>query len=289
VELIAMTTASNVLSDEDNKKRDEIISEYTSAFWFIDFGHKGFWSQHLTQLSNNRFVLSIRSGDTTDREDIRGGWILLEDMTEEQAISNARHYYNDILDVREKEFGDREGLEVVRADLTLAQFERAVSQRPPRYYAINPRFDAASSFGSEGLAPVRIGDEKTGKWGYIDKAERLVIEAQFDEVKVFTQGLAAVRIGDAKSGKWGYIDRTGLMEISPQFDRASAFSEGLAAVRIGDDETGKWGYIDKTGKIVYNPQFDRASEFSAGLAAVRVGDDKTGKWGYIDTPPTYRQ
>jgi len=31
---------------------------------------------------------------------------------------------------------------------------------------VNPQFDKAEKF-SEGLAPVRIGDEKTGKWGYI--------------------------------------------------------------------------------------------------------------------------
>jgi hypothetical protein len=33
---------------------------------------------------------------------------------------------------------------------------------------INPQFDTALRF-ADGLAAVRIGDEKTGKWGYIDK------------------------------------------------------------------------------------------------------------------------
>ena len=66
---------------------------------------------------------------------------------------------------------------------------------------------------------------------------------QFDEAKRFSEGLAAVRIGDEKTGKWGFIERTGKVVVTPQFDFASKFSEGLAAVRIGDDKTGRWGYI----------------------------------------------
>jgi hypothetical protein len=52
-----------------------------------------------------------------------------------------------------------------------------------------------------------------------------------------------VRIGDEKTGRWGYVDKTGKMVVGPQFDFAGGFFEGLALVRIGDDKTGKWGYI----------------------------------------------
>ncbi|HIO50419.1 TPA: WG repeat-containing protein [Candidatus Poribacteria bacterium] len=40
-------------------------------------------------------------------------------------------------------------------------------------YVINPQFDSAGNF-SEGLAPVRIGDDKTGKWGCIDKTGKFL-------------------------------------------------------------------------------------------------------------------
>ena len=92
-----------------------------------------------------------------------------------------------------------------------------------------------------GLFPVVVG----GKYGYIDKTGKLVINPQFDDAHDFSKGLARVRIGD----KWGYIDKTGKYVINPQFDGASDFSEGLAMVWIG----GKWGYIDKTGKLVWGP------------------------------------
>jgi serine/threonine-protein kinase len=185
-------------------------------------------------------------------------------------------------------------------------------------FAINPQFSGAWGF-SDGLAPVRIGDDKTYrwgfidktgkvvifpqffwsssfseglaavrsseanfKWGFIDKGGKVVITPQFDYAAGFNEGLAWVRIGDAKTGKYGYIDKTGKVVITPQFDGGGSFSEGLAAVMIGDAKTGRWGYIDKTGKMVVTPQFDSASGFSEGLAAVRIGDDKTGRWGCID-------
>ena len=86
---------------------------------------------------------------------------------------------------------------------------------------------------------LRVVTEQTGKF---------VINPQFDSANDFREGLAEVRIGDDKTGKWGYIDKQGKMVINPQFDcdfSCGVFSEGLAAVRIGDDKTGKWGYISR--------------------------------------------
>ena len=125
---------------------------------------------------------------------------------------------------------------------------------------------------------MRIGDEKAGKWGYIDKQGKVVIDAQFDDAWSFAEGLAVIRIG----GRWGYIDKQGKIAVNPQFDVAHPFVDGLATVRIGDESTGKWGYIDKQGKMVISPQFDDTRSFEDGLAAVRIGDEKAGKWGYID-------
>jgi hypothetical protein len=145
-------------------------------------------------------------------------------------------------------------------------------------YVINPQFDAANLFSEYELTEVRIGDEKTGKWGVIDKRGKFVVNPQYNDIASYSEGLASVLVGDSPSGKWGYIDGTGKMVINPQFDHATSFQSGLAIVRIGDDKNGKDGYIDKTGKYVINPQFDDARGFTKdGLARIRIGT----KWGYI--------
>ena len=61
-----------------------------------------------------------------------------------------------------------------------------------------------------------------------EQTGRVVINPQFDAALRFADGLAAVRIGDENTGKWGYIDKQGKMVINPQFDWAGSFSDGLA-------------------------------------------------------------
>ena len=137
---------------------------------------------------------------------------------------------------------------------------------------INPQFDRAEEF-SEGLAAVSVG----GKWGFVDKFGKYVVSTQFDRVGPLSEGVAWVSLGR----KYGYVDKVGKYVINPQFLFAFDFSEGLAKVVI---ESGKSGYVDKSGKSVINPQFYGAGPFSEGLAAVQVAG---GRWGYIDKAGKY--
>ena len=100
---------------------------------------------------------------------------------------------------------------------------------------------------SEGLSAVMFD---TGKWGYIDKTGKIVIQPQFSYVEAFSDGLAAVKIHDNDDEKWGYIDKTGKIVIQPQFSQAGTFSEGLATVLIENGTKKNYVMIDKTGKIV---------------------------------------
>jgi hypothetical protein len=119
---------------------------------------------------------------------------------------------------------------------------------------------------------------QNGKWGYIDKTGKIVIEPQFDYAYKFFEGLARVKVGDEKTGKYGYLDTIGRFVVNPQFDDAGEFSEGLSWVRIGNIETGKYGFINNNGKFVISPQFYKVSDFSEGFAAVVI----YGKYYYIN-------
>jgi len=143
------------------------------------------------------------------------------------------------------------------------------------------QFNSASKF-SEGFSLVLFSDRGVG---FIDKTGKVVIDLRSIDVKgagYFSDGLAAV----IKNGKWGYIDTTGKIVIEPQFDAPGGFLDGLAQVRVGK----KWGYIGKSGNIVINLIYDGAGIFSEGLAAVKVND----KYGFIDKTgrmviePTYQ-
>lgn len=132
-------------------------------------------------------------------------------------------------------------------------------------FVINPQFDSVSNF-VDGLACV-VANEL---YGYIDTTGAYVINPQFDNAEDFYNDLAVVCTG----GKYGYIDRTGNYVINPQFDWAGSFFDDVARVEVGE----KYGFINKSGAYVINPQFDSVDYFSNGLAAVKSGD----RWGYID-------
>ncbi|HEY7159741.1 MAG TPA: WG repeat-containing protein [Acidobacteriota bacterium] len=161
---------------------------------------------------------------------------------------------------------------------------------------------------SEGLAAMKI----KGKFGFIDRTGKFVIQPKYDVADIFTEGLARVAIKKGEKYLWGFIDKSGKERTSLQFEDACNFSEGLACVGVGNlfgfintdgnfvinpkyDFTGdfqeglapvhnvKFGYIDRSGKMVIPEQFDIAHGFSEGMAAV-AQDPGNGSpvWGFID-------
>jgi len=124
--------------------------------------------------------------------------------------------------------------------------------------------------------------QKGGKWGFIDKTGKVVIQPQFYWVEEFSEGLASFETED---GKHGYLDESGKIVVEPQFDRAEAFSEGLAPVA----KKFEWGFIDKTGKLVIPLQYEYAHGFTDGLAPVvlflekaEAGENIFNKVAFID-------
>lgn len=154
-------------------------------------------------------------------------------------------------------------------------------------FAINPQFDRAPRVFSEGLAAVRIGDDNTGKYGYIDKTGKMVIAPQFDWALEFSEGLAKIVIANRD----GYIDKTGKIVIVPQFANALRFHDGVAIVASSYGAKGV-GVIDTTGRMIASG-LDGAAEFSEGLALFQVveqqeaGNQSIGSFSMIQNAADY--
>lgn len=111
-----------------------------------------------------------------------------------------------------------------------------------------------------------------GKYGVIDKDNKVIVPFTYDEIYPFKNGIAKVGIEQ----KYGYINTKGQIVVPLIQNAAINYTENLAKIR----KNGEYGYIDTTGKMVIQPQFTDAEEFeSVGLARVK----KEGKWGIIDT------
>ena len=126
----------------------------------------------------------------------------------------------------------------------------------------------------DGLKPARLlknglaafYNYQLKKWGYRDAAGKIVIPAQFAEVKDFSDGLALVKADTDGVPKWGYINTTGAFVIQPIYTKEpGSFSSGYAPVR---NKEGQVFYIDKTGKIV-TKALESGTAFHNGYAIVR--------------------
>jgi WG containing repeat len=160
---------------------------------------------------------------------------------------------------------------------------------------IKPQFTQANNF-SEGLAVVKIDGvlsnpyplgmtmtkkgEYYGKYVFIDKSGKIIIETKADRAESFSEGLAKIEI----KGKTGFIDKSGKFVIPPKYDTIYGFSDGLASYI----HNGKWIFINQKGETAFSTKFDLVNEFERGLAWVQQGglggfeNFRNAKYGYID-------
>ncbi len=82
------------------------------------------------------------------------------------------------------------------------------------------------------------------KWGFIDKAGRVVIQAQYEYADDFSSGAAVV--GRSYERVW-FIDKSGNKLFGKDYKSASAFWLGLAHVNDGLS----YAYIDRAGRAVF--------------------------------------
>lgn len=132
-------------------------------------------------------------------------------------------------------------------------------------FLIEPEFDYVGRYGS-GMAPVLVGslagdpltqpeplgptDDPGGRWGWIDRTGRIIVNPRYQEAKGFSEGIGAVKQG----GLWAYIDEEFNRLTDYEFRWVDYFYQGLAEVRLGPthgDYDGHYAYIDRNGEIVW--------------------------------------
>lgn len=143
-------------------------------------------------------------------------------------------------------------------------------------FRIPPRFDGAGEF-SEGVAYVWMWEGGRRRNGTVDTAGRFteLPETNTHDI-VFRDGLARFQTPSGQERKYGYMDKAGRVVIPPRFFDSGHFSEGLAWV--AELREGKWlyGFIDKAGNVVVEPRFVyRPGDFAGGFAKA-VGQFESG-------------
>ena len=115
-----------------------------------------------------------------------------------------------------------------------------------------------------------------GKWGAVDRNNKLVIPLKYGFLMPFYEGYAAAY--KTKYGKAALIDSNGKELTEFIYDSMNGCHEGRVCVGIA----GKYGFLDTTGKVVIPIIYDWPSDspflFRNGKAKVKLN----GETFYID-------
>lgn len=132
---------------------------------------------------------------------------------------------------------------------------------------------------------LKIYVDKSGKVGFADKSDNVVIKCQYESAKPFSDGVAIV----CKSGKQGIIDATGNVVLPIKYTNILTWSNNLYLLKDGKKE----GLADKNGKIVLPVNYSFISKPNCyGKAIIALGGKATvnekntymanAKYGIID-------
>ena len=132
-----------------------------------------------------------------------------------------------------------------------------------------------------------LAQDQNGRYGFIDKDGKVMIDFSFEQAMVFSSGLAPV----LQNGLWGFINEAGEMVIAPAYRTASmvatgtdpyvggcTFWDGVGKVQDGD----RWVLIDTSGNVVASDP-SISGYFSCGSGLVAYQDAQSGLLGYMTT------
>lgn len=175
-------------------------------------------------------------------------------------------------------------------------------------FVIEPKFDYARDFQSNGLAVVEINN----KSGIINSTGNYVVNPIYDNISDFSERRAAVfdkgsfkvidesgkvlttknynYIGDYQNGRaifgldeaiggyrYGYLGLQGREAIPAKFQAAHGFQDGKAVVKLKDNQ---FALIDLNGRVLKSYNYAEVGNLSEGLLAFKPS--ASDKFGYIN-------
>lgn len=146
---------------------------------------------------------------------------------------------------------------------------------------LTPWYTFISSM-SEGRAAFAKDGGENWKYGYLDKAGKEVIPAQYESAGPFRNGKALVQVG---SNLFRLIDPAGNTLVSYNYAFVGEPGDGLLPFKQTQD--GKFGFINEQGQVVIPPSFIGVESFKNGLAVVNAAEDYNARMGVIDTTGRY--
>ena len=139
-------------------------------------------------------------------------------------------------------------------------------------FQIEPKYDEASNFSSEGLAVVKLD----GLSGVVNSKGE-ILAPLFQVISDFANGYFY-----AFDGKTNHIfDYTGKLQFfTDKYQYIGPYKDNLfVSFKLMDDNSFKAGYIDKLGMEAIKSTYEEAWDFYNGKALVKI---ETGKYEIID-------
>lgn len=192
-----------------------------------------------------------------------------------------------VMNQKERGYIDHTGKMVIKLDdnevgYAFSEGLAAVSNDKFKVAYINKKGDKVIDYSLElpsnfnnGLA--RVADTATGKIGFINKYNVLIIPKLYDEAYNYNENrtMAGYYNQDYQI-QWAMMDQNGKYLSNFMFDHAKSFENGAAVILY----QGKWGYLDSTGNFLFNKYFNVAESFAEDGLAWAVKSDS--QRGFID-------
>ncbi len=127
---------------------------------------------------------------------------------------------------------------------------------------IPAQYQSATDF-QDGVAVVQT---REGQFQLISRDTSVLYKYPYDYVGQYGQGMLAFREED--NPKFGFINKAGKVIISPAFDGVQPFSEGRAVITKIDDYIYSYGLIDQKGNKILEPTYSDISRLGEKRIAV---------------------